>query len=67
VSGTAKVGATVRKSTVLRWAGSTTGAMFAITKSQCTVRNRGVQLVRAGYCSVKVAGSSKKIVILAVA
>ena len=67
VSGTARVGKTVPKSTVLRWAGRTTGTILAITKSQCSVSARGVQLNRAGNCVVKVTGSPKKVVILAVA
>lgn len=67
VSGTAKVGTTVRKATVLRWAGRSSGTIVAITKSQCSVTSRGVQLAKAGNCSVKVLGSGKKIVILAVA
>jgi len=67
VSGTAKVGSTVRRTTVLRWAGKSRGAMVAVTAAQCRVNSRGVQLVRAGLCSVKVAGSAKKVVILAVA
>ena len=67
VSGSAKVGKTVPKSTVLRWAGRTTGTILAITKSQCSVTARGVQLNRAGNCTVKVTGSTKKVVILAVA
>ena len=67
VSGTGKVGTTVRKSTVLRWAGRTSGTIIAITKSQCLVTTRGVQLTRPGNCSVKVTGSRKRVVILAVA
>lgn len=67
VSGTAKVGATVRKATVLRWAGVSSGAITALSRARCTVTTRGVQLLRAGLCSVKVTGSRKKVVILAVA
>ncbi len=66
VSGTGKVGTTVRKSTVLRWAARTTGSIVAVTKSQCVATSRGVQLTRAGTCSVKVTGSRKRVVILAV-
>lgn len=66
VSGTARVGSTVRKATVLRWAGRTTGSILALTRSQCVVTARGVQLTRMGNCSVKVSGSRKKVVILAV-
>lgn len=67
VSGTARVGTTVRKSTVLRWAGRTSGSITAITKAQCVVTGRGVQLKRQGNCSVKVTGSRQRVVILAVA
>jgi trypsin len=67
VSGTAKVGTTVRKSTVLRWAGNASGAITAATRSQCQVTSRGVQLTRAGLCTVKVTGSRQRVVILAVA
>ncbi len=67
VSGTGKVGTTVRKSTVLRWAGRTTGSIIALTKAQCSVTGKGVQLTRPGNCSVKVTGSRKRVVILAVA
>ena len=67
VSGTGRVGSTVRKATVLRWAGRTTGSIVVLSKAQCSVTSRGVVLNRAGYCSVKVTGSSKKVVILAVA
>ena len=67
VSGTSRVGTTVRKSTVLRWAGRTAGSITAITKAQCVVTGRGVQLKRQGICSVKVTGSRARVVILAVA
>jgi secreted trypsin-like serine protease len=67
VSGTARVGTTVRKSTVLRWAGRTSGSITAITKAQCVVTGRGVQLKRQGNCSVKVTGSRQRVLILAVA
>jgi len=67
VSGTSKVGSTVRKATVLRWAGRSSGSIIALTRSQCSVTSRGVQLTRAGTCSVKVTGSRKRVVILAVA
>lgn len=67
VSGTAKVGSTVRKSTVLRWAGRAKGVITSITRGQCIVTNRGVQLTRPGNCTVKVAGSRQRVVILAVA
>jgi secreted trypsin-like serine protease len=67
VSGTGRVGSTVRKATVLRWAGRTSGTIYALSKAQCAVTSRGVVLNRAGYCAVKVSGSSKKVVILAVA
>ena len=67
VSGTGRVGSTVRKATVLRWAGRTSGTITSLTRSQCAVTSKGVQLNRAGNCSVKVTGSRKKVVILAVA
>lgn len=67
VSGTGRVGSTVRKATVLRWAGRTSGTIVSLTRSQCAVTSKGVQLTRAGNCSVKVTGSRKKVVILAVA
>jgi trypsin len=67
VSGTAKVGSTVRKSTILRWAGKSSGTIAVLSKNQCKPNSRGVQLVRTGLCSVKVTGSAKKVVILAVA
>lgn len=67
VSGTSRVGTTVRKSTVLRWAGRTSGSITAITRAQCVVTGRGVQLMRQGNCSVKVTGSRQRVVILAVA
>ena len=67
VSGTGRVGSTVRKANVLRWADSASGKIFIQSKSQCRLSNRGVVLTRAGYCSVKVTGSSKRVVILAVA
>lgn len=67
VSGTSRVGMTVRKSTVLRWAGRTNGDITALTKSRCSVTSSGVRLTLPGNCSVKVSGSVKKVVILAVA
>ena len=67
VSGTGRVGSTVRKATVLRWAGRASGNIVVLSKAQCVATSRGVVLNRAGYCSVKVTGSSKKVVILAVA
>lgn len=67
VSGTGKVGTTVRKSAVLRWAGRSAGTIVAVTKDQCIVTSRGVQLTRVGTCTVKVTGSRKRVVILAVA
>jgi secreted trypsin-like serine protease len=67
VSGTGRVGSTVRKATVLRWAGRASGNIVVLSKAQCAATNRGIVLNRAGYCSVKVTGSSKKVVILAVA
>ena len=67
VNGTGRVGSTVRTSVVRRWAGRNSGKITAITRSQCTVTSRGVQLTKAGNCSVKVSGSSRKVVILAVA
>jgi secreted trypsin-like serine protease len=67
VSGTARAGSTVRKATVLRWAGKKSGTVMVITRAQCTVTARGVRLTREGLCSVKVTGSRKKVVILAVA
>jgi secreted trypsin-like serine protease len=67
VSGTGRVGSTVRKATVLRWAGSASGTISVMSKAQCALTNSGVVLKRAGYCSVKVTGSNKKVVILAVA
>jgi len=67
VSGTGRVGSTVRKATVLRWAGSASGTIIVTSKAQCALTSSGVVLKRAGYCSVKVTGSSKKVVILAVA
>lgn len=67
VSGTAKVGATVRKATVLRWADAKSGTITALSRARCKVTTRGVQLTRAGLCSVKVTGSRKQVVILAVA
>jgi secreted trypsin-like serine protease len=67
VSGTGRVGSTVRKATVLRWAGRASGNIVVLSKAQCVASSRGVVLNRAGYCSVKVTGSSKKVVILAVA
>lgn len=67
VSGTARVGATVRTAVVQRWAGRSSGAITAVTKTQCKVTARGVQLLRAGNCSVKVSGSRARVVILATA
>jgi secreted trypsin-like serine protease len=67
VSGTGRVGSTVRKATALRWAGSASGTISVMSKAQCALTNSGVVLKRAGYCSVKVTGSNKKVVILAVA
>ena len=67
VSGTSRAGTTVRRSTVLRWAGRTSGAITALTKSQCSITSSGVRLTRPGNCLVKVTGSLKKVVILAVA